>query len=1258
MPATFVRCPNCQSSCELPDATMTAGHGLICATCGAIFVPPSLGAVTPTSGETTLEAPQAVAPTIRTSSPLLWQVGDVVLGLYEVLQVHEGGMGLVYRVRHRAWKLDLAVKTPRPDCFRSDRDKENFEREAETWVQLGLHPHIVSCYYVRRIDGIPRIFAEYVAGGTLTEWIRQGKLYAGTPVEALARILDVAIQFAWGLHHAHEQGLVHQDVKPGNLLLTPRGVAKVTDFGLARALGAAAALESGSEQTLLVTSGGLTPAYCSPEQARRQPVSRKTDVWSWAVSVLEMSTGSVTWTWGHLAGRALEQHLREGKPRPGVPLLPRSLGRLLRQCLHRRPEARPGSMLEIAVELQEIYAKATGHAYPRSRPRTAEALAANLNNRAVSLLDLGKREAAEPLWEEALALEPHHPESAYNLGLHRWRRGRLTTEMLLKQLREVAASHPDEWLPLYLLAEVHLECRDGEAAHAALQELRGMEAIGEEGAAAVRRAERQLAGLIYPSRALEGHTKSVTAVSLGHAGHLGLSGGTDRNLRLWDVTTGRLLYTLQGHRDSVTRALVLPDDRRALSASADGTLRLWDLQNGKCLHVFEGHGQAVLALALSGDCRVVLSGSEDETFRLWKVSSGRCLGTYSANGMSVEGACLAPDGKSVLSLRGPGGEDEKTLHLWDLETGRSLRTFAGHRLRVTSFCLSGDGRRILSGSRDMTVKLWDVAAEECLRTFIGHKEAVTAVTLSADGKYALSGTDQGNLKFWDGASGECIRSYDAHRYGVTCVALSPTGEQGLSGSFDREVRVWPNLQEDLAGPTVLCRVEELDRSVGAGRLYDRSLLQAQQALAEGDLPTAARHLRQARVLPGYRRHADALDAWMDLYLWLPRKTLAAGWEGTTFTGHRHGVTSLALTLDGSLALSGSKDRTLKLWSVPGGRCITTLRGHDGTVWSVCLSADARRALSGSADGTVKLWSLASGRCLRTFQGHKEAVWSVCVTADRRFALSASWDRTMKLWETATGRCLRTMEGHDAEVNRVALSPDERLAVSASWDGTLGVWEIASGNCLARLLGHGGPVWSLSWSLDGSQLLSGGDDKTVRLWDVAAARCLRVLKGHTWQVPAVGLAADGRHALSGSWDRAVRLWDTTTGACLRTFEGHADKVQAVCVSSDGRHALTGSEDAVIKLWVLDWELEDAALADWDERALPYLENFLTLQTPLAATLRRYWSTDRDVGRALTRSGEPTWEESDFETLLYLLGCAGLGWLRPKGVQRKLKQLARR
>jgi len=206
--------------------------------------------------------------------------GNTILGLYTIeSDAFVGGFGRVFSVHHTGWKVDLAMKQPHREKFITENDKQLFTNECKHWIDLGLHPHIVSCYYVREIDSIPSIFAEWMDGGSLKNWIypkdgeEQGRLYKGSEKEALERILDISIQFARGLHYAHEQGLIHQDVKPDNLLLTGDGkakvlTAKVSDFGIAgaRAMLADTDTASSGSGTIVTNGNAYTPAYCSPEQ--------------------------------------------------------------------------------------------------------------------------------------------------------------------------------------------------------------------------------------------------------------------------------------------------------------------------------------------------------------------------------------------------------------------------------------------------------------------------------------------------------------------------------------------------------------------------------------------------------------------------------------------------------------------------------------------------------------------------------------------------------------------------------------------------------------------------------------------------------------------------------------------------------------------------------------------------------------------------------------------------------------------------------
>ena len=255
-------------------------------------------------------------------------------------------------------------------------DRRNFLAELQTWIDLPEHANLVPCRFFRTVGDEVLIFAEYVEGGSLKEWIHSRRLYEGGTQEALARMLDVAIQFAWGLHCLHELGLVHQDVKPGNVLMgrdeknVLEGVSpRVTDYGLARARAAAGetfSTSSDPSRSIVVSSGGGTPAYWSPEQAAGLPLTRKTDIWSWGVSVLEMFAGEMTWISGQGAAEVLEQHLRQDRHDEAIPAMPGRLSELLRQCFCEKPGERPTSLGEVADRLKAIYRESLGIVYSRT----------------------------------------------------------------------------------------------------------------------------------------------------------------------------------------------------------------------------------------------------------------------------------------------------------------------------------------------------------------------------------------------------------------------------------------------------------------------------------------------------------------------------------------------------------------------------------------------------------------------------------------------------------------------------------------------------------------------------------------------------------------------------------------------------------------------------------------------------------------------------------------------------------------------------
>ena len=302
----------------------------------------------------------------------VWEPGQLLLNDFEVQQVlGQGGMGKVYLVRSRTTGMRFAVKRAKG---LSERERRNFLAELQTWIDLPEHPNLVPCRFFRTVGDEVLIFAEYVEGGSLKDWIDSRELYEGGAEKALERILDTAIQFAWGLHCVHELGLVHQDVKPGNVMMEKdaqvavQGLkVRLTDYGLARARalgGERHVPELG--QSILLTSGGFTPAYCSPEQADGRKLDRRTDVWSWGVSVLEMFQGGVSWQSGRVAAEALKAFLENNGEEEDIPAMPKDVAQLLGGCFREDPAQRWQNMDAVVQNLKGVYRAAVGTEYVRA----------------------------------------------------------------------------------------------------------------------------------------------------------------------------------------------------------------------------------------------------------------------------------------------------------------------------------------------------------------------------------------------------------------------------------------------------------------------------------------------------------------------------------------------------------------------------------------------------------------------------------------------------------------------------------------------------------------------------------------------------------------------------------------------------------------------------------------------------------------------------------------------------------------------------
>lgn len=285
-----------------------------------------------------------------------------------------------------------------------------------------------------------------------------------------------------------------------------------------------------------------------------------------------------------------------------------------------------------------------------------------------------------------------------------------------------------------------------------------------------------------------------------------------------------------------------------------------------------------------------------------------------------------------------------------------------------------------------------------------------------------------------------------------------------------------------------------------------------------------------------------------------------------FSGHGRGIVALAVSRDGSLALTGSEDKTVKLWDASTGALRRTFAGHTDYVFGVAISSDSRLALSGSQDSTARLWEVSTGKELRKFSEPGQ-VFAVAFSPDSRRILTGGRGKTVTIWDRASGAPLLRLEGHTGTVLAGAFSPDGTRVLTSGQDKTVRLWDARTGAPLRTLTGHAHWVLSLAFASDGRRAISGGFDKTVILWDLETGKALRTFTGHTNAILGVALSPDGRRILSGGEDRTARLWNADTGETLRVIHGHQGDLCCVAFALGGSAALTASDDGLMKEWPL-------------------------------------------------------------------------------------------
>jgi U3 small nucleolar RNA-associated protein 13 len=526
-------------------------------------------------------------------------------------------------------------------------------------------------------------------------------------------------------------------------------------------------------------------------------------------------------------------------------------------------------------------------------------------------------------------------------------------------------------------------------------------------------------------RAFKAHEGPVLTMDFDSTSTLLATGSADATVKVWDVHKGFCTHNFKGSSGIVTTVQFHPEKLELFSCAADGHIRWWDLKTSKSLGVLEGHNSVVRGLAFVGKSTLI-SGGRDQVVLVWDLKAKKTIKT-SVLMESVESVVLLPTGAEFPGQPEEGETDDiafyvtagdkNELRIWGYPSGKCYHTERAPA-KLNTLVLDDRSGQLIATTVDSTILFYDPFSMKRTRQVIGsYDEVLDLKYIGAAASHVAVATNTDNIQLLDPKTLDTA-ILEGHSDIVLALDVSADGLTMISGSKDNTLRVWNAGADGVWGCVAL----------GRGHA--------------GNVGAVA--LPRKKVTFAISTSKDCTMKLWNLPIPLPAKTgpnsepLALSSKYTR-RAHEKEINCATVAPNDKLIMTGSQDKTCKVWRAADGEQMGVLKGHKRGVWCCVFSPVDQVAATSSADATVKLWALADFTCVKTFEGHEGSVLRVSFLTRGTQLLSAGSDGLLKLWNIRNNEMIKTLDGHEGRVWAMAVSRDETSVISGAQDGTIAIW---------------------------------------------------------------------------------------------------------------------------------------------------------------------------------------------------------------------------